>query len=385
LSSQEPFRTRRKELLKLLQEESVLVSDPIHVYYLTGLKAALEPQFDSGVGRNPMFLRLSRNGAMFLLAGRSSLANPFVTDELAFDSKNLFEGNLWTYGDYDLKERVVAQMDFVAEELSEVMAEMKSKTGFALGTLGIEEWHVPYEVPARLLREFPSLRISGVSAAIRKEREVKSQEEVESISEGVQRLRSVLEMESILVEGETETEALERLANALKERFGPEVALRGQLLSGSRTSEVFGRPTQKKLRDEEPVILDLQTSVGGYWAREVKTARVGRGLELNDEFRRRAEDALVLAQEELRPGAEAGEIYKVVSDGLLPGDGMSLIHEAGHGIGLEPREDPFLTPNSNQVIQAGMVCVVTAGAYSDSAGARTSATLAVGKTGSTRL
>jgi len=58
--------------------------------------------------------------------------------ELVFDSRTLFEGNLYTYEDYEINQRVVAPMDFVAEELGEVMEEMKSRHGFELRRLGIE-------------------------------------------------------------------------------------------------------------------------------------------------------------------------------------------------------------------------------------------------------
>ena len=62
--------------------------------------------------------------------------NPFWGDELIFDSRTLFEGNLYTYEDYDMGQRVVAPLDFVAEELGEVMGEMKSRRGFELKRFG---------------------------------------------------------------------------------------------------------------------------------------------------------------------------------------------------------------------------------------------------------
>jgi len=136
LASQDVFKARRRNLIESVDEDSVLVSEPIHVYYLTGLKAALEAQSTIAVKQNPIFLGISKNGSTFLVAGTTSLANPLITDELVFDSRNLFEGNLWTYGDYNLDERVSASLDFVAEELSEVMAEMKSRAGFSLASVG---------------------------------------------------------------------------------------------------------------------------------------------------------------------------------------------------------------------------------------------------------
>ncbi len=376
------------KLLDLVKEDSVIVSEPIHIYYLTGLKAALEQWEEVFTLHNPMFLGISKNESMFLLAGRSSLANPFLIDELVFDSKSLFEGNLWTYGDYNLDERVVPQMDFVAEELSEVMAEMKSRAGFELGKVGVEEWHVQHEVTARLLREFPSIKFSGISAALRRIRAVKDETEIKCIREGIGRLRFVLQnASSLTIPGQSELQALENLSRSFKSEYGEEASLSGQVLSGSRTSEVFGKPTGKKLEGGERVILDLLTSVGGYWARASGTLRVGKRLESEAELEKGILDALAEGSRALSPGRKAAEVFVAISERITGVRSSSgLLHEAGHGVGLEVREAPFLIPGSVERIEEGMVCSLTAGRYDPLAGgARFSECYLVGKNGSSVL
>src|SRR5207253_2398855 len=80
--------------------------------------------------------------------------------------------------------------------------------------------------------------------------------------------RTVLESAiSLATVGETETGLLERLTSSFHERYGAESPLLGGILSGRRTLEVVGNATAKKLDSREPVILDLQTRVDGYWAR----------------------------------------------------------------------------------------------------------------------
>jgi len=56
---------------------------------------------------------------------------------------------------------VVAPLDFVAEELGEVMEEMKSRRGFEPKRLGIEEWHLQQGIADRLKEEFPTITLSG--------------------------------------------------------------------------------------------------------------------------------------------------------------------------------------------------------------------------------
>jgi Xaa-Pro aminopeptidase/Xaa-Pro dipeptidase len=372
---------RRKRLFDIVRQDLVLVSEPIHVYYLTGLKAAIELQFDVLMKRNPIFLGMFRDGPMFLLAGRSSLANPFLTDELMFDSKRLFEGKLWTYGDYDLDERVVAQMDFVAEELSEVVAEMKSRGGRGLEEVGVEEWHLQHEVTARLSKEFPSIRFSGISGPLREMRVIKDEAEKKSIAEGISRLKFVLQgADSLVVPGKTEIGALQLLNGRMGEQYGEGAIIDGQLLSGKRTSEVFGRATRKKLEAGERAILDLHTNVGGYWARQAATIRVGSGPAMEDDLEARVRDALETGEGAFVAGVRAGDVFGRISEKLSKaGKNPGLVHEAGHGVGLELQEEPFLIPNSSRVIREGMVCVLMAGLYAGSAGVRLSDCCAVGK------
>src|SRR5712692_6543201 len=251
--------------MDLVEKDSIILSDPTHIYYMTGLEAALESSEQVLLRSGPIFLGLSRNGSMFLLAGRSSLVNPFWGDELIFASRTLFEGNLYTYEDYEINQRVVAPLDFVAEELGEVMEEMKSRHGFELRRMGIEEWHLQQGIADKLKEVFPAITLSGISSALRRMRLTKDQLEVERISEGIARLRTVLESAiSLASVGETELGLLEKLTVSFRERYGVESPLHGGILSGRRTMEVVGGATAKKLENGEHVILDLMTRVDGY-------------------------------------------------------------------------------------------------------------------------
>ena len=332
-----------------------------------------------------MFLGISKNDATFLIAARTTLANPFTTDEVIFDSSRLFDGKLWTYGDYDVDERVSTDVDFVAEELSEVMSEMKSREGFGLEKVGVEE-KIPYGTTARLAKEFPGIKFSQISAAVRKIRLTKDETEVRSIKQGIRRLAEVSSQSAaLMIPGETEIQALARLKELHGQKFDSDSFLNGQILSGNRTSEVFGKATQKKFVAGERVILDLETVVDGYHARQVTTRIVGREAALDDESTEQVRKALEAGVRKLLPGNAAKEVYDTVSSKTKEVDSSKLVHEAGHGIGLQLKEEPYLIPNSNQAISIGMVCVLTAGSYMNSAGSRFSASYVVEKSGPVEL
>jgi Xaa-Pro aminopeptidase len=267
------------------------------------------------------------------------------------------------------------------------MEEMKSRAGFALSNVGIEEWHIQHEVTERLSREFPSMKFSGMSAVLRKMRETKDETEVKCIREGMSRLKSVLiSASSLAVPGQTELKMLENLSRAFRDEFGEESSLGGQVLSGRRTNEVFGEATGKKLENGDCLILDLRTNYGGYWARESTTVLVGGSSTSKGDF-----DGLELALERGRKalvaGASAGDVFTAISDNVQKvGDQSSMAHEAGNGIGLEFREDPFILPGSKEELREGMIIILSAGSYAHpAAGARFTACYHVGRTSPTRL
>ena len=376
------------KIMDQVEEDSIILSDPTHIYYMTGLEAALKSSEQVLLRSGPIFLGLCRNGSMFLLAGRSSLVNPFWADELVFDSRTLFEGNLYTYEDYEINQRVVAPMDFVAEELGEVMEEMKSRHGFELRRLGIEEWHLQQGIADKLKDVFPAVTLSGISPALGKMRLTKDQLEIERISEGIRRLRTVLESAvSLASVGETELGLLEKLTVSFRERYGMESLLLGGILSGRRVLEVVGGATAKKVESGEPVILDLRTRVDGYWARASATIRMRGGTGGENQLVTHFDHLLDSGGAALVPGQRAAEVFRVISEemkkaGILRG----LLHEAGHGIGLAPREPPYLFPASAEKIEEGMVCVLTVGNYENPGKSlRSSACYAVGKERATRL
>ena len=66
----------------------------------------------------------------------------------------------------------------------------------------------------------------------------------------------------------------------------------------------------------------------------------------------------------MRAGITAGEVdaaaRKVITAG---GYGEQFFHRVGHGIGLEPHEDPSVDPGSQMVLEPGMVFTVEPGIY----------------------
>jgi Xaa-Pro dipeptidase len=143
----------------------------------------------------------------------------------------------------------------------------------------------------------------------------------------------------------------------------------GDFVSGSRTLQIGGPPTARALSAGETVILDLQTCYEGYWADTARTFLVdGRPSKRQVEVYETLLAARTAAQDLLRPGTRARDIYRVVSETIEKAGFDRLPHHAGHGVGLDGQEPPYFLPNSDEELEEGVLCAVEPGIYDAEAG-----------------
>jgi len=148
-------------------------------------------------------------------------------------------------------------------------------------------------------------------------------------------------------------------------KHGPFEFSRGDTwISGERTLEVGGPPSQRRFREGDSIILDLQAVANNYWADGARTYVVGNTNENQEKLFNVILEAKRKAEALLKPGSVCREVYnavsKVISDagysGMFP-------HHAGHGLGLEDQEAPFFIPGSKEKLEENVVCTIEPGIY----------------------
>jgi Xaa-Pro aminopeptidase len=146
------------------------------------------------------------------------------------------------------------------------------------------------------------------------------------------------------------TEAIER---DCEPSFDPVVA------SGGYASIPHHKPKRVKIRTGFCVI-DFGVKYRGYCADLTRTVFVGRPSRKD----RSVFNATQVAQNNVlgmvRPGVETTTLYRAAKEEL----GKSLIHNLGHGVGIEVHEAPWLGAERREEIQEGMVFTVEPGYYS---------------------
>jgi len=138
--------------------------------------------------------------------------------------------------------------------------------------------------------------------------------------------------------------------------------------SGSTTADAhryaFGS-TRRKLRHGDLVMLELDVIADGYSSDITRTFVVGKPSKLQKRLFEAVLDSQTTAISAIKPGIAAAEVARL-SNEVIRRHGFSeyLIHGLGHGIGVAVHEPiPTLHPQSNNILQPGMVHSVEPGIY----------------------
>ncbi|MHB8139270.1 MAG: M24 family metallopeptidase [Smithellaceae bacterium] len=163
--------------------------------------------------------------------------------------------------------------------------------------------------------------------------------------------------------GWTEQETALHLEMTARRAGAEQVAFETIVASGANAALPHARPTNRKIRNGDFVVVDFGVQYRGYCSDETCTFAIG---ELTGD-QKNAYRSVLRAHDEaiafIREGIAAADVDALVR--RILGDEYSryFVHGTGHGVGLEVHEAPRLAPNSQDILGAGMVVTVEPGLY----------------------
>jgi Xaa-Pro aminopeptidase len=162
--------------------------------------------------------------------------------------------------------------------------------------------------------------------------------------------------------GQTETQAMERLAALTKARGVQDPW--GICASGPNAASPHHHTGDRVIQPGDSVIFDWGGTLDGYFSDVTRTVHVS---EPSDEFRRvydvvrRANQA---ALDAVKPGVPCEALDRAARDLIAAeGYGDAFIHRVGHGLGLEVHEEPYLVGGNTLPLAPGMVFSDEPGVY----------------------
>jgi Xaa-Pro aminopeptidase len=138
---------------------------------------------------------------------------------------------------------------------------------------------------------------------------------------------------------------------------------------GRRAALPHARPTGKRLRKNELVVLDLGVILGHYCSDITRTVFVGRAPKRIRTWYGAVLEAQSAAIAAAKSGAACGEVDAAARQ-VLAGYKLEhlFVHSTGHGLGLEVHEDPRLARGQKRRLEPGNVITIEPGVYAEGIG-----------------
>lgn len=150
----------------------------------------------------------------------------------------------------------------------------------------------------------------------------------------------------------------QRRAGAERDAFESIVA------SGQRSALPHGRASDKKINNNESIILDFGCVVNGYHCDITRTVAVGAPEPEVIKCHKIVREALERAAESLREGIRCSKVDNIARGYIKKsGYGEYFGHSLGHGIGLDIHELPRISPYTNEKFVADSVITIEPGIY----------------------
>jgi len=253
--------------------------------------------------------------------------------------------------------QIIIQKDGFEETILAICRQLKSKrVGFEASYSSFAEY--------KKLNQSEEIEWVPLSGLVENQRAVKDRKELCYIKQALRVTRAAFgylenRLEVEITEKELSNEAIYFLReNADEEAFPPIV------LFGERTSLPHGRPTQRRLKKDEMVTLDLGAKIGGYCSDLTRTIFFGKVGKKWQQIHHLFTGVQKEAIKNIKPGVSCSDIDRIIRERIKKaGYGEQFLHSSGHGVGLAVHELPSIARKSKEVLKTGMVFTLEPGIY----------------------
>jgi len=322
-------KQRIAQLQKLLRKRrlsSFLVTDAVNWFYLTGFTG------ESGVlAVEPSRLTLVTDGRFTEQAKQEA---PWLTVLLQNDGLYRTCGEL-------LKRRHRRWVGFDADQMTVAqLAALRKVTGSAV-------------------------RFQGTPGLVQSLRGIKNNLELAQMRKAAILASEVVETAiSVLKPGIREFEVASEIEYQMRKRGASGPAFETIVAFGERAALPHARPTAKRLKKGQLVVLDLGAILNRYCSDITRTVFVGKAPAKVKAWYHAVLEAQAAAINNVGAGRACGEV-DAAARAVLAGHRLDrfFVHSTGHGLGLEVHEDPRVAKGQKTLLASGNVVTIEPGVY----------------------
>ena len=324
-----PYTQRMARLQRLLLKQglgSLLVTDPLNWYYLTGFTG------EAGL------LLVEPRSVTLITDGR-------FTKQAREEAPAL---------------RVVAQKGGLVPSCADLLKKRNRRVvGFAPDQLTVAELGGLRKAAGR------GVRFEAVSRPVESLRAVKDGAELAQMRRAAILASDVVERATRLLRpGIREFEVAAEIEYQMRKQGASGPAFETIVAFGTRAALPHARPTSKRLKRGELVVLDLGAILGKYCSDITRTVFFGRAPAKVKAWYRAVLEAQAAAIDKVAAGRACGEVDGAAR-GVLAAHRLDqyFVHSTGHGLGLAVHEDPRLAKGQKTLLASGNVITIEPGVY----------------------
>lgn len=281
-----------------------------------------------------------------------------TAEELHFFTDDRYEESVKTdlYGLPNLKVHITRDVwQYMVD--ANILANIKN--------LGFESDHIAYTEAVEIRNVIRPVKFKPAPTEVEPFTMPKAEMELDHIKAACKIAESVYEtMKKKIKVGMTEIELQSELIYEARKQGSEGEPFNPIVLAGERTSMPHGRPSHRKIKKNDLILLDFGCIVEGFGCDLTRVFCFGKPTKEQENVYKIVYEAQQKALENLRPGIN-GKILdeyarKHIEDA---GYGDNFKHSLGHGIGIAPHEMPTITSRKEENVPVGVVLAIEPGIY----------------------
>jgi len=247
------------------------------------------------------------------------------------------------------------------DELPKAVIERAKSLG--IKTLGFES-SASYNFYRALLRK--GIKIKAVSNFIEDMRKIKDADEIVMIKKAIARAeKAFLSMKEAIRPGFTERQVALRLEENLKKEGCYSIPFDIIVASGRNSALPHAKPTEKKIKPGDLVVVDWGGEAGGYFSDMTRTFLIkGKDISRKKEIYEIVLQANLQALHSVATGVSSRMVDKAARDSIKKAGYADFFgHGTGHGVGHDVHELPRISRLGREYVKTGMIFTIEPGVY----------------------
>ncbi|MEO5891803.1 MAG: Xaa-Pro peptidase family protein [Ferruginibacter sp.] len=362
-------KINRFEKLQLLAESSgvdgFLFTSPASIKCFSGY------YFNFETGPSPFQLLPA---ALFIsLQGKRSL----LLADSETDKGNLLQGDveLSFYDSYVYENPLHFEEDFLLK-LTTIIGSHR----YPKAMIGIEKNSFPFSLYEAINNQFPTIKLSDITASLSYLKAIKDEDEIELIRQAAH--LADIGQAAVLkyaAEGITELGLFSKVRLEMEMAAGTRVPMMTDLVSGAETASGGRNPGYRIIQKNDLILSDFTPCLNGYWGDSCNTMIVGTPTDQQQKVFTLVKGALETGIAAIRPGVEARSVDLAMRKHLAEEGNFG--HHGGHGVGTVYHEEPRIVPYNTMILEPGMVIALEPAIYKNDWGIRLEHLVAVTEQG----